>query len=133
MSLNSIYYGKPDVIAEGSNADVDTTEEDVVEITELDKLVMSQFSVYVDVTLGTHTSMEIRFYYQNETDGSWYPAAKIDTSDGSVDDNPYVFSGSFLSAVIDLPVSAAFGFKATAKGVGGANGSAAVKVLQRDN
>jgi len=40
------YYGRANLIATGTNADIDTLEEDVVVVTETENLVDSQLNIY---------------------------------------------------------------------------------------
>ena len=65
------YYGRANLIATGTNADIDTLEEDVVVVTETENLVDSQLNIYYDITLGTHTSMEFRYYVRFAPYGNW--------------------------------------------------------------
>lgn len=131
----SINFGKTNIIAKGTNADIDTLEEDVVIATDIGELSHSQVTVYFDYDLGTHTSLEIRYYFRSEVDGSWYQSPIKNEVSGSLKDIPSVIdSDTPASRVIeDFPLSSCWGFKITAKGVGGANGSLTATVLKRNN
>lgn len=130
-----IAYTSGVIIGEGTNADIDTTEEDIVTVTSLDKLKNTQLSIYIDTTLGTNTSMEYRFYTQNEVGGTWYPRVKINASDNTLDDFPAIVDANTPTGAVmyEQPLASCFGFKVTGKGVGGANSAATVKILARDN
>lgn len=132
----SIVFTSKVILGEGTNADIDTAEEDIVVITSLDKLNNTQLSIYIDTTFGTHTSMEYRFYTLNEVGGTWYPRVKINSTDNTLDDYPAIVDSSTPNSGVimyEQPLASCFGFKVTGKGVGGANGAATVKVLARDN
>lgn len=132
----SISFTSKVILAEGTNSDIDTAEEDIVVITSLDKLNNTQLSIYIDTTFGTHTSMEYRFYQLNEVGGTWYPRVKINSSDNTLDDYPGIVDSSTPNSGVimyEQPLPSCFGFKVTGKGVGGANGAATVKILARDN
>lgn len=130
----STYYGRSDVLAEGANADVDTAEEDVVSVTTTGATPDSQLSIYIDHDLGTHTSMKVRYYYQNEASGLWYQVPLKTAATGILSDTPTVLDSSSPAKLVeDVPFSACFGFKVTAQGVGGANGSITAKILTRNN
>lgn len=129
-----VYYGKADVIAEGTNADIDTLEADIVTEADLNDLSFSQLSMYVDVDLGTHTAVDLRVYGRGQVDGDWHELIKRDISSGLLESNSFRFnSSSPTKAVIDLPISATFALKVTGQGIGGANASVTVRLLGRKN
>lgn len=132
MSDNT-HYSSQIIIGQGTNADIDTDEETVVEVTDINLLKNTQLTIYVDTTLGTHTSMEYRFYYAPQKSGTYYPIPKQNISTNAIEDYAAVVSGSFLDFVIEFGLGSCFAFKVTAKGVGGANGASTVKILGRDN
>lgn len=131
----SEYFGKPNVIAEGVNADVDTTEEDVVVVTDIGLLTDTQMTVFIDYALGTNTSLKVRYYTLNEVGGSWYQLPFRAEATGILTDLPAtITSASPASRVVDsIPLPACFGFKVTAQGTGGADSSITVKLVSRDN
>lgn len=129
-----VYFGKSDVLAEGTNSDIDTVEEDIVSEVDLGDLSFSQLSMYVEVALGSHTAMDLRVYCRGEVGGNWHQLVKKDLSTGLLEDDFYRFNSATPSRlVIDLPISATFALKVTGKGVGGANGSVTARLLGRVN
>lgn len=129
-------YGKPDYIADGVNADVDTLEEDILEITEGDKLTDSQLSVYFNVTsFGTNTSIEFRYYCRFTVGGDWYELPYRNEGTGEIASVPTkAIAASTPAKFVDsLPLPACVAFKITAKGVGGANSAVEAAVMSRDN
>ena len=129
-----ISYASQHILGEGTNADIDTNEEDIVSVTVQHLLKNSQLTIYIDTTLGTHTSMEYRFYYQNEASGTWYAIPKQNISTDLVEEYMAEVNSSTPGAfVIEFGLGSCFGFKITGKGVGGANGAATIKILGRDN
>lgn len=127
-------YTNSVIIGQGTNADIDTSEETVVEITNLDKLTKSQLTIYMTTDLGTHTSMEYRFYYAHEKSGTYHARPVLNSSDRTFDDYPVIIdSSSPTPLVFEFGLGSCYGFKITGKGVGGANGSSTIKVLARDN
>ena len=130
-----VEYGKPNTIGEGTNADIDTAEEDVLVVTDQTYLVKSQVTVYIDYALGTNTSLLIRYYYRNEVGGNWYQApVKVEATSILTNLPTTITSASPADRVIeDIPMSACMAFKVTAQGAGGANSSVTVKLLTRNN
>lgn len=128
-------FGRPDVISEGTNATLSTTETAICTVTDASYTVFSQLSMYVNwASLGTHTSIRVRVYFLDETTGSYSQLCKLNTATGSVDDFYYSISATTPALFVqDLPLSASFGYKVTAQGVGGANGSLTIKLLGRNN
>ena len=128
-------YGKPDYIADGVNADIDTTEEDILEITEGDKLTDAQLTVYYDVTYGTNTSIEFRYYVRHTVGGSWFELPYRNESNGQIASVPTIaLAASTPTKFVDsLPLPACVAFKITGKGVGGANSAVTAVVMSRDN
>jgi hypothetical protein len=129
MLLNST-----DIIAEGTNSDIDTAEEDIVSVTDLKYTHFSQLSMYVTVDLGTHTTVDLRLYYRGEIGGTWMEIPKQNESSNTVESYYWRFdSGSPTPVVLDIPISSAFAFKITGQGVGGANADVTVRLLARNN
>lgn len=129
-----VSFGKPDVAGEGTNSDVDTTEEDVLIITNQGYFNDSQFSIYLTVTLGTHTSMSIRYYCRDEVDGAWHLIPFKNEATGILTDVASVVNAAnTLTPVDNIALPACFGFRVTAQGTGGANGTVTAKVLSRSN
>ena len=129
----SVDFGTSDVIALGSNTDIDTAEEDIVSVTDLQYQTFTQLTSYITLTsIGTHTSFLIRAYFLDAKSGTWFQKQKVTISSGLVEDFYYKFT-SAMSGIIDFPISAGFGFKITGQGVGGANANVTVKLLGRNN
>jgi hypothetical protein len=129
-------YGKPDYIADGVNTDIDTTEEDILEITEGDKLVDSQLTVYYNiVSFGTNTSIEFRYYCRFTVGGDWYELPYRNEADGAIASVPTeAIAASTPAKFVDsLPLPACVAFKITGKGIGGGNSSIEAYVMSRDN
>lgn len=132
--MGVVYYGKSDLIAEATNADIDTAEEDIVSDVDIGDLSFSQLSMYVTVDLGTHTTLDLRVYCRTKVDGVWHQLIKREISTGNIEDDYYRFTTSSPTAVvIDLPVSAAMAIKVTGKGTGGANASVTTRLMCRTN
>lgn len=127
-------YGKPDYIADGTQAVVDTAELDVLVITEQGRLTDSQLNAYINFTLGTHTSMEFRYYARFTPGGTWFELPYRNSGTGAITSVPTIANASTpANFVDDRPLPACAEFKITAKGVGGATGSATVALMSRDN
>jgi len=127
-------YGKPNHLGGGVQADVDTTELDVFNIDDGELLTDSQVSVYWDVVRGTHTSIEIRYYVRFQEGGDWYELPYRNDGTGAIASVPTEVDSSTPTKFVDsLPLPACVDFKATAKGEGGANGSATANAMGRDN
>jgi hypothetical protein len=123
------------VIAVGTNADIDTSEEDIVSITDLTYMGNTQFSIYFDYALGTNTSLQIRYYVRAEIGGDWYQIPIKNEATGVLTNLPSVISASSpaLKTVEERPIPACFAFKITGQGVGGGNSTVTVTILQRSN
>lgn len=122
------------IIGGGSNAAIGTSEVDVVSITELELLKNTQLTIYINPALGTHSSIDFRFYYRNEKTGTWHVIPKQNISTNEIE--PYaarVVSGSPDPFVLEFGLGSTFGLRITAQGTGGADGGAVIKVLARDN
>lgn len=129
-------FEKPDVVAESAaNVPFDTSEVDVLVVTDLKYFKDTQYSIFYDYALGTNTSMKIRYYVQNEVGGSWYELpVKVEATSVLTTLPTTINSDSPASRVVEeRPVPACFGFKITAQGVGGAGSTLTAKVLQRTN
>lgn len=128
-------YGKPDFLAAGVNADIDTTEEDIVEITDGGRLVDSQLSVYYDIVYGTNTSIEFRYYVRHTVNGNWFELPYRNEANGQIASVPTIALAASTPArfVDSLPLPACVAFKITGKGIGGANSSVTASVMSRDN
>lgn len=128
------YYGRASIIAQGTQADVDTTELDLVTITNPGELTNAQFNIYYSIDLGTHTSMEFRYYARFADGGDWYELPYRNDGTGAITSVPTQATSSTPTEFVDtLPVPACVAFKITVDGTGGANGSATATVLGRDN
>lgn len=126
-------YGKPEHFGAGSQADVDTTELDLFEVTDGSLLTDSQLTAFINViALGTHTKIEFRYYARYTIGGDWYELPYRNDGTGELSSVPS-FIGSATKLVDSLALPACMAFKMTAKGVGGANGNVAVSVMSRDN
>ena len=127
-------FGKPDYLADGTQADVDLVELDVVEITDQAKLTNSQLNVFITRTMGSHTSIEIRYYVKAEVAGSYFELPYRNDADGTITSVPTKITSSTPANFVDsLPLPACVAFKVTAKGVGGLNGAITAAVMGRDN
>lgn len=132
--MSVVYFGKSDVIAEATNSDIDTTEEDIVSDTDIGDLSFSQLTMYATVDLGTHTALDLRVYCRNAVGGTWHQLIKRDIATGTIEDDFYRFvSSTPNSVVIDLPISSVMAIRVTGTGIGGANGSATVRLMCRSN
>lgn len=127
-------YGRANVIAQGTQADVDTTELDLVVVTDALNLTNSQINVYYSFALGTHTSLEFRYYVRFAVGGDWYELPYRNDGTGAITSVPTQATGSTPTKFVDsLPLPACYAFKITVDGTGGANGSATATVLGRDD
>lgn len=131
----SISFGTPKIVARATNSDIDTSEEDIATLTDLTWLSDTQFTIFFDYSLGTNTSIKIRYYVRREKDGDWFQLPVKNEATGVLIDLPTVInSTSPASRVIEeRPVPACFAFKITGQGVGGANSSVTATLLQRKN
>lgn len=129
-----ISYGATDLIGEATNADVDTAEETVLEITTRGSLGLSQLTGYLTVDLGTHTTVRVRLYYLDADSGTYFQVLKHNISSGLLEDFFWEFDSSTpANGIVDMPISSCLGLKITAQGVGGANASVGVKLMGRKN
>lgn len=129
-----ISFGKPDVIADGSNTNIDTTEVDITTLSPSGDFRFSQLSLFVTMDLGTHTAVDLRIYYRESVGSTWHQVPKQNVNTGVVSDFFYRFDSNTPSPIVlDLPLSAAFELKITGQGIGGLNASATVKILARTN
>lgn len=134
MGGGMVYYGKPNLISSGTNADIDTTEEDIVSGVEVGDLVSSQLTLFAEIGLGTHTALDLRIYCRHSIGGTWYQLLKRDIETGLLEEDIWRFDASTpANSVIDLPISSCQAVKITGKGVGGANGTATVRLMGRNN
>lgn len=128
-------YGRADLIGEATNADIDNSEEDILVITDLGKLTNSQLCHFITYSLGTNTSLSLRFYVLGEIGGTWHVLPRINEADGTLDPGTVVIDASTPASplVYEMPLPACYGFKVTGQGTGGANSSITVRTLARDN
>ncbi len=128
-------FGKPNLIGLGTNADIDTSEEDIVVITDLTYLVKSQLTILYDYALGTNTTIKLRYYIQGKVGGNWYQLpVKVEATSILTDLPSTISSASPADRVVDnIPLPGCFGFKITGQGAGGANSSVTATVLARNN
>lgn len=127
--------GRTNIIGYGSNTDIDNLEEDIVVVTDLTLLSKTQLTLYIDYSLGTNTSIKIRYYVRNVVGGDWYQIPVKNEITSVLTDLPTtITSASPASRVVeDIPLSACFAFKATGQGAGGANSSVTITVFSRNN
>lgn len=129
-----VSYGQSDLIAEGTNADIDTTEEDIVVVTDRARLEHSQVTLYPDITLGTNTSMILRVYFLDRYGGTWVQESEKDASTSAISGSSYVYTtANGLTLPVNIPMPACYGLKVTGQGAGGANSSVTVRILGRNN
>ena len=127
-------YGKPNHLGGGNQSDVDTAELDVFEIDGGELLTDAQLSVYWEIGLGTHTTLEIRYYARFKESGTWFEMPYRNDGTGAIASVPTEVDGDTPTEFVDsMPLPACVGFKATIKGVGGANGTATANAMGRDN
>lgn len=133
--MSKVNWGKANKIGYGQNADIDTDAEDIVTITDITYLGNTQFTVFFDYSLGTHTSIQLRYYVRSQKDGDWYQLPMKNESTGVLTEIPSVINAlSPASRVVEeLPIPACVAFKITGQGVGGANGSVTATIMQRSN
>lgn len=134
-NMSKINFGKSNILVTATNANIDTAEEDIVSVTDQTYLTNTQLSIYIDYSLGTHTSMNIRYYVRAAKDGNWYQIPIKNEATGVLTDIPSVISAASPASrvVEERPIPACLAFKVTGQGVGGANGSVTVTILQRSN
>jgi len=145
---NTIAYNNAVIAGVGEAIAVDEgIQVTLVEITDYKFPPKSQFSVYLDASLGTLVSIDIRYFYADgAVDGFGnliYKQVPIkDTSTGELIDRPSLLDSAspaqagIIRVVEDLPVSAALAIKVTATGtgIGGSSGTVnSCRVLLRDN
>lgn len=108
-------YGKPNLLGDFALANLSNTEQDLLVIDGGNELMDSQLNVYLDVALGTHTEIDIRYYVRFIEGGDWYELPYRNDGTGAVSSVPTKFTTS--SKFVDsLPLPACVAFKATAVG-----------------
>lgn len=115
----------------GTNSDIDAAEEDILVVTDQAVLKVNSVSLYVDTTLGTHTSMEYRLYFRATSGGTWFPLVQHNLSTGEVEDYNFTATAAVSDFVVSVDMPSCFAFKVTGIGIGGANGAATVTALGR--
>ena len=126
-------YGKAEHFAAGSLADVDTTELDLLTVTDGSLLTDSQLSVYINLSdIGTNTKVDFKYYVRFAVGGDWYELPYRNDGTGELSSVPthMTAAGKFVDS---LPLPACMAFKMTAKGTGGANSVVAATIMSRDN
>lgn len=118
-----------------------TSETQLFVHTKLGSLRYSQFTVYLQVTLGGVTSGTFYYYFTPEYAGAstvWYPVCVYNTSTGSiprravvVDSTAYA-TGGVSYAVDELPVGATSAFLITGSSASGTP-AFTIKVMSRNN
>lgn len=128
-------YSSQKFVGSGSNSDIDTAEEDIVVVSNEQLLKASQLSMFVDYDLGTNTSLILRAYARFDSGGDWHAIPKQNLADNTIDEWAFVLDSNTPATpiVIDLALGAYREFKVTGQGAGGANSTAAITLLARDN
>lgn len=127
-------YGRANVIAQGTQSDVGTTELDLVVVTDALNLTNASINIYYDISRGSHTSLEFRYYVRFAVDGDWYELPYRNDGTGEITSAPTQATSNTPTKFVDsLPLPACYAFKITVDGTGGANGSATATVLGRDD
>lgn len=127
-------YGKADLLAVASTADIGSTELDVLSITEGAKLKDSQLTIYLKGVLGANTELQVRYYAQPEVDGEWYLLPYKNETSGDLENLPSVLKSGVLQTFDSVPLPACFGFKVTVQGTSATtNGTLDTRVMSRDN
>jgi hypothetical protein len=141
----TIHYENPGIAKEVTSVTVTTTETDLMKVvagaagtSNLDFTRQSQLTFYYKITLGSATSVKLRYYYT--PDGTtWFPLAIKNDSTGELTDTPSVIdsntytSSSISYAVEDIPMSGSMGYKVTATSVAANATVNAAWIYVRDN
>ena len=127
-------FGLASHLGGGTVAVVGTTEVDLWTITDGALLINPQINVYYVNTLGTHTSLEFKYYARFAVGGAWFELPYRAETTGVIASQPSTANASTpLSFIDSLPMPACLALKGTVKGVAGANGSSTATVMGRDN
>lgn len=126
-------YGKPDHIGDGAVTSVSNIEKDVVVIDNGANLTDSQLTIFLDVTIGTHTKMYIKYYVRWTPDGDWFELPYRNDGTGALASVP-TFLAASEKFVDSLPLPACMEFKVVAVGdTANTDGAVTANVLSRDN
>jgi hypothetical protein len=120
----------------GQIAPISTSQETEVVLIDDSNYVVgnTQLSIFVEHTLGSLNSIELRYYYATgEKDGSgnlkWFQVPVKDASTGELMNRPSVLNSSSPTKVVeDIGISRAIAFRITARGVGASNTGSSIKV-----
>lgn len=130
----STFHGRANLIGQNTIASLGTTETDVLVVTNQVNLVDSQLNAYIQASLGTHTSINIRYYARHRENGDWHELPFRNEGTGVITSVPTVINGTTPTRIVDsLPLPACAAFRITAQGVGGAGGSVTLTLMSRDN
>lgn len=135
-----INYGFPGVAKTATaGSTITTSEAAIMTITDGNFLRQSQLTVYLKVTLGSATSVKIRYYYSPDNGLTYFQVPVKNDSSGLLADIPSVLdatsptqSGAIM-VVEDIPYSGSGAFKVTAQAVGASATLNAGYVYVRDN
>lgn len=129
----SKYYGKPNHLGDGAVTSLSNTELDVLVIDDNADLTDPQLNVFLDVTLGSHTGIDIKYYARYEEGGDWYELPYRNESTGVISSVPTSFTAT--GKLIDsLPLPGCVAFKITAVGDSAStNGAVTAYLMSRSN
>lgn len=118
---------------------VNTTETTILEITDLNYVRQSQITAYFKATLGSATSVKIRYYFSPDGGTTYYQVPIRNDITGVLSDNPTVLDSTtpsksgIIYVVEDIPFSGTTALKITGQAVGANATMNKCSVYVRDN
>lgn len=110
------------------------TETTLVSTTDTKHTEKSQLSVYFKFTLGTGTSVQVRYYQSPDNGTNWYQIPSINGATGHIDNVPDVWDATSPALYVrDLAMSGTTAIKVTGTAIGGTATGTIVRALVRDN
>ncbi len=118
------------------------SETTLLTITDIKMVQKSQLTVYFDVTLGSATQVNVKYYFSpnaQEASPTWFQVPIKDTSSGILSNIPSVIDSTSPSqstnirTVEDLQMSGSYGLKITGQAVTANATLNSIYVVGRDN
>ncbi len=137
--MQMIAYNTPGQAGQKLAQTVTTSEADVVVILDYKYAEKSQITNYFDVSLGSASAVNIRYYYSPDNGITWFQMPIKNNSTGVLVDTPTVLNstspadGGTIKTIEDFGFSAATAYKVTAQSVGANATINSLTVYIRDN
>lgn len=135
-----IAYSQPGAIVAATAVSIATSETTLVTLTDAKYFRKSQLTVYFDCSLGSATSVKIRYYQSPDNGVTYYQLPYRNDSTGELIDDPTVLdsnspiqASTHIRTYEDIPITGTTAYKITGQAVGSTATMNVINVFAKDN